>query len=76
MGSANGKRLEEICTEIEQITDEGAERLNLEHVGAEDAMEQLLALAEGAESLLMCLRNTLSHLQLKLPEAAGVERSA
>ncbi len=76
MGAANGQRLEKLIEEIEKITDEGAEQLDLEHVGAEDAMEQLLALAEGAESLLMCMRNTLSHLEVKLPEAAGTRRSA
>ncbi len=62
-GSANGHRLEEICGEIGELTDEGNETLNLDHVDAEGAQELLLALAEGAEDLLACLRNTLTSLR-------------
>ena len=71
----NNQRIEEICTEIEKLTDEGNEELDLEGVDAEEAKELLLALADGVGNLIIVLHNALCRVELKLPRSGDARRT-
>jgi len=71
----NNQRIEEICTEIEKLTDEGNEELDLKGIDADEAKELLLALADSVGNFIMVLHNALCRAELKPPLSKDTRRT-